>query len=108
MRPHAPAIALTDVHQANSDRDWRDIEQLSGRDLDRNGWVLLARQGCVAVGFVELAQRDEFTAELQSFVLRPLARGSGVGMQLIRSAMDAVASQGYRDLLMGAAAAIAV
>jgi GNAT superfamily N-acetyltransferase len=81
-----------------------DIERMTGRDLPRDQWVLVARQGCVTVGFIELQRRSEITVELQTFFIRPLARGSGAGIQLVRSAMEAIMQRGFHDLTIGAAA----
>lgn len=89
----------TDVERAVTPGDWADVARVAGRDVASDAWVLVARQGGVTVGFVELQVRGE-VVELVAFGVRPLAVGSGVGRRLLAAATAAASREGYRDVVV--------
>lgn len=92
---------VTIVSRAATARDWTDVERLQGRRVARSECALVARQGEVAVGCAILRPLTDDVVELNGFRVRPLALGSGAGLQILRAAMAVAASAGHRDLVVG-------
>src|SRR5215207_1328463 len=60
----------------------------------------LAEEGGRLVGSVAIAGRDGVTAQLRWFLVRPEARGSGLGGRLLSEAVEFCRERGFRSVFL--------
>jgi carbonic anhydrase len=72
-------------------------DELAALEEGRVPWpgaLFLARLGSRAAGTVGVRFHDDGSAELKRMYVRPVARGRGLGHQLVQAAIDAAEAQG--------------
>lgn len=82
--------------------DFQDYEaefaKLPGKYAPPGGCLLLAEQRGQLAGCIALRQADEAICEMKRLYVRPVARGSGLGRQLIERLIEEARQMGYREM----------
>lgn len=86
------------------DLGFQDYEQefatLPGAYAAPDGCLLLAREGDTVVGCAALRRVDALCAEMKRVYLRPAARGTGLGRQLVTAVLTEARRLGYQRVCL--------
>lgn len=77
-----------------------ELRGLPGAYAPPGGALLVARLDEQAVGMVALRRLDEARCEMKRLFVRPAARGTGLGTQLIDRIVDEARQRAYRELYL--------
>lgn len=98
------AIFREYVTSPTVDLGFQDYESefaaLPGKYAEPQGLILLAWQDSNVVGCVALRQVDQSTCELKRLYVRPAARGSSLGRQLVEYMIRETRSAGYTRMCL--------
>jgi putative acetyltransferase len=78
----------------------RELAELPGDYVPPRGALYIAHQDGEPVGMVALRGRDDGRAEMKRLYVRPAARGSGLGRQLIEHVIAAARARGYASIVL--------
>lgn len=75
-----------------------ELATLPGAYAPPRGMLLLAGPDESPIGCVALRPLNENVAEIKRLYVRPVARGTGLGLRLARAVIDGARAIGYREL----------
>lgn len=92
------------VNSPTVDLGFQDYEQefaaLPGAYAPPDGCLLLAWQSDAVLGCAALRRVDAHTAEMKRVYLRPAARGTGLGRQLVQAVLTEARRLGYQRVCL--------
>ena len=77
-----------------------EVRDLPGGYAPPFGALLVAQYQTRAVGMVAMRQRDVERVEMKRLFVRPAARGTGLGRQLVEAIIEAARRAGYREMCL--------
>jgi putative acetyltransferase len=75
-----------------------DISNLPGEYAPPAGCILLARESDRVVGCIAMRRVDKAICEMKRLYVRPVARGTGLGLALSLELIEAARNAGYREI----------
>jgi ribosomal protein S18 acetylase RimI-like enzyme len=79
----------------------RELRDLPGEYVPPRGGLYLARVGDdEAAGMIAFRGRSNGRAEMKRLFVRPAARGTGMGRQLVQHVIDAAREAGYTHMIL--------
>lgn len=76
----------------------REVRDLPGDYTPPAGALLVARLDDTPTGMVALRRADDNLCEMKRLYVRPIARGHGVGRQLVQRIISEARARGYREM----------
>jgi ribosomal protein S18 acetylase RimI-like enzyme len=78
----------------------RELRNLPGDYSPPTGALLVAHDDTAAMGMVAMRQRGPERVEMKRLFVRPAARGTGLGRQLVEAIIHEARRAGYREMCL--------
>ena len=78
----------------------REVRDLPGDYVPPSGALLVAQGETAALGMVAMRQRGAGRAEMKRLFVRPAARGTGLGRQLVEAIITEARRDGYQEMCL--------
>lgn len=108
LQAHHLSVGTIDVPARDPEASWAVRRAMYERGLAKDAWLWVAEQGGQPLGYAYVEPGGAWatwdagpTANLETLVVAPGARGGGIGERLVQTAADACRAAGFTHLGVG-------